>query len=186
GSPIFMQTAALPPREGDGVMITTDSRTDGRLMAAFLDRKDEEAFEVLVRRHEALVLNVCARVLRDEHGARDAAQAVFLVLAREAAAHGAGWGFARAAARAAAGGAVPNSVLLLTKGALNMMLMAKIKAAAVAIVAAGAFLAANSVLFPRGSAASDSPLEAAIPIAAARAEVPPLVEVPITFEAFEP
>ena len=67
-----------------------------------------------------------------------------------------------------------------------MMLMAKIKAAAVAIVAAGAFLAANSVLFPRGSAASDSPLEAAIPIAAARAEVPPLVEVPITFEAFEP
>jgi len=67
-------------------MITTDSRSDGRLMAAFLDRKDEEAFEVLVRRHEALVLSVCARVLRDEHAARDAAQAVFLVLARKGAA----------------------------------------------------------------------------------------------------
>jgi len=67
-------------------MITTDSRNDGRLMAAFLDRKDEEAFELLVRRHEAVVLSVCARVLRDEHAARDAAQAVFLVLARKGAA----------------------------------------------------------------------------------------------------
>src|SRR5262245_34591958 len=66
-------------------MIKTDSRTDAQLMAAFLDRKDEEAFEVLVGRHEALVLRVCARVLRDEHGARDAAQAVFLVLARKGA-----------------------------------------------------------------------------------------------------
>jgi RNA polymerase sigma factor (sigma-70 family) len=66
-------------------MIRTDSRTDGQLLAAFLERRDEEAFEVLVGRHESLVLCVCGRVLRDEHGARDAAQAVFLVLARKAA-----------------------------------------------------------------------------------------------------
>jgi RNA polymerase sigma factor (sigma-70 family) len=32
-----------------------------------------------------MVLRACARVLRDEHGARDAAQAVFLVLARKGA-----------------------------------------------------------------------------------------------------
>src|SRR5258706_363545 len=64
-------------------MITTDSRTDAQLMAAFLDRREQEAFEALVRRHESMVLNVCTRVLRDEHGAYDAAQAVFLVLARK-------------------------------------------------------------------------------------------------------
>jgi RNA polymerase sigma factor (sigma-70 family) len=67
-------------------MIRTDSRNDGRLLAAFLERRDEEAFEILVGRHESLVLSVCGRVLRDEHEARDAAQAVFLVLARKAAA----------------------------------------------------------------------------------------------------
>ena len=67
-------------------MVKTDSRTDAQLMRAFLDRKDEEAFEILVGRHEAMVLRACARVLRDEHGARDAAQAVFLVLARKGAA----------------------------------------------------------------------------------------------------
>src|SRR5689334_10090285 len=66
-------------------MIKTDARTDAQLMAAFLRYRDEEAFEFLVRRHEALVLSVCFRVLRDEHGARDAAQAVFLVLARKGA-----------------------------------------------------------------------------------------------------
>src|SRR5262245_17662030 len=84
---IFMQSFA-PLLRGDrmSAMVRTDSRTDAQLMAAFLDRKDEEAFEVLVGRHETMVLRVCARVLRDEHGARDAAQAVFLVLARKAAA----------------------------------------------------------------------------------------------------
>lgn len=302
-------------------MITTDSRTDAQLMAAFLDRKDEEAFEVLVRRHESVVLSVCTRVLRDEHGARDAAQAVFLVLARkgasidlqrplgpwlhhvaygvavsarrerearrarelkamntdrnrttpeeadaalrelldgeldglpekyrrplilfhlegksleetaetlgsptgtvgawlsrgremlrdrlvrrgagalsgavlaaflarEASAHAVGWGFARAAARAAAGGAVPSSVSLMTQGAMNMLLMAKLKAAAVAIVAAGAFLATNAFLFTRGPASAQVAAAAQSPISA-RVQppaVPPLPEVAITFEPFE-
>src|SRR5581483_3305720 len=92
-------------------------------------------------------------------------------LAREASAHAAGWGFARAAARAAAGGAVPHSVTLLTQGAMNMLLMAKFKGAAVAIVAAGGFLTANAFLFTQGPAASE--ISAAAPkTASAHAEAP--------------
>ena len=105
-------------------------------------------------------------------------------LAREAAAHAAGWGFARAAARAAAGGAVPKSVVLLTQGAMNMMLMAKLKALAVAVVAAGALLAANSFLPARGAAGSEMAAAAQNP-ASASLELPPLAETPLTFEPFE-
>lgn len=64
-----------------------------------------------------------------------------------------------------------------------MMLMAKFKAAAVAIVAAGAFLAANASFFARGSS-SEISASVEAPRAAA-AELPALVETPITFEPFE-
>lgn len=58
-------------------------RSDADLMTAFAARRDEEAFSALVRRHEALVVNVCSRVLGNAQDARDAAQAVFLALARK-------------------------------------------------------------------------------------------------------
>ncbi len=61
----------------------TDLRSDAELLGAFLERKDQAAFEVVVRRHERLVLDVCARVLNDRQEALDAAQAVFLTLARK-------------------------------------------------------------------------------------------------------
>jgi RNA polymerase sigma factor (sigma-70 family) len=57
---------------------------DAQLLDDFVLRRDEASFEVLVWRHGSMVLELCRRVLRDEHEAEDAFQAVFLVFARKA------------------------------------------------------------------------------------------------------
>jgi RNA polymerase sigma factor (sigma-70 family) len=64
---------------------TADPTTpDGELARRFHAAGDRDAFELLVRRHAPTVLRVCRAVVRDPHLAEDAAQAVFLVLARKA------------------------------------------------------------------------------------------------------
>jgi RNA polymerase sigma factor (sigma-70 family) len=61
-----------------------DGLTDHQLLDRFRRAREEGAFEAIVRRHGAMVLGVCRRVLRHAHDAEDAFQATFLVLARKA------------------------------------------------------------------------------------------------------
>ena len=97
--PVHRLLAALDPVEP----------TDRELLTRFAAGCDAGAFELLVWRHAGLVLRTCRGVLRDHHAAEDAAQAVFLALARQAGSAGrtgtvAGWLFRvarRIAARAA-------------------------------------------------------------------------------------
>jgi RNA polymerase sigma factor (sigma-70 family) len=63
----------------------TSGLTDGQLLDAFVRRRDEGAFELLVWRHAGMVLGTCQRLLHDRHEAEDAFQATFLVFVRKAA-----------------------------------------------------------------------------------------------------
>ena len=65
------------------------SLPDGRLLERFLagrgDADSSSAFAALVERHGPMVLGVCRDILRNHHDAEDAAQATFLILAKNAA-----------------------------------------------------------------------------------------------------
>jgi RNA polymerase sigma factor (sigma-70 family) len=58
--------------------------TDERLLHDYVTGQDAAAFAAIVRRHGAMVLGVCRRVLHHEHDAEDAFQATFVVLLHKA------------------------------------------------------------------------------------------------------
>jgi RNA polymerase sigma factor (sigma-70 family) len=58
---------------------------DGGLLDLFARRRDEAAFDSLLRRHGPMVLRVCRDIMTNAHDAEDAFQATFLVLACNAA-----------------------------------------------------------------------------------------------------
>src|SRR6516225_1383265 len=68
---------ATVPREGV-------EQSDAQLLEAFLQQRDSQALECLVRRHAPMVWAVCRRALANYHDAEDAFQATFLVLVRKA------------------------------------------------------------------------------------------------------
>ena len=66
---------------------STGDCTDEQLLSQFVTQSDEmaqAAFAILVERYSPIVHHVCWNVLGNAHDAQDAAQAVFLVLARQA------------------------------------------------------------------------------------------------------
>ncbi|HQR06728.1 MAG TPA: sigma-70 family RNA polymerase sigma factor [Gemmatales bacterium] len=61
-----------------------DELTDQELLELFVQKRDQDAFADLVRRHELSVLKACRQVLRSAVDVDDAFQATFLVLIRRA------------------------------------------------------------------------------------------------------
>jgi RNA polymerase sigma factor (sigma-70 family) len=60
------------------------ARSDGQLLERFISRRDDAAFEELLRRHGPMVLGVCRRLVGHVQDAEDAFQATFMVLVRKA------------------------------------------------------------------------------------------------------
>lgn len=76
--PVLEQIRSLAAARPDS------SVTDAELLNRFIARRDEAAFEALLRRHGPMVLRVARRVLGSEPDAEDVFQATFLLLARRA------------------------------------------------------------------------------------------------------
>jgi RNA polymerase sigma factor (sigma-70 family) len=69
---------SLLARQGDA------ASDDRELLRRFIERRDDDAFAALLRRHGPMVLNAARRITGDEPSAEDVFQATFLLLSRKA------------------------------------------------------------------------------------------------------
>jgi len=65
-------------------VLALDEADDAQLLESFLNRRDEMAFAILLRRHGPMVWGVCQRIVGQIPDVEDAFQAVFLILVRNA------------------------------------------------------------------------------------------------------
>ena len=77
-----MSTKAPP--EDRSLNLPLDQLGDNELLALYVERGSERAFEVLVARHSQMVLSICLAGVANRHCAEDAFQATFLALVRNA------------------------------------------------------------------------------------------------------
>src|SRR5262245_37790282 len=68
----------------DAALTDLSEWNDRKLIGRFASHRDERAFAVLVSRHAPMVLRICRRIMKNEHDAEDACQAVFMLIARKA------------------------------------------------------------------------------------------------------
>lgn len=64
--------------------MSNETQSDDQLLREFAATGGNAPFSELVRRHSAMVLTVCGRVLNNHQEAQDVAQAVFLIMAKKA------------------------------------------------------------------------------------------------------
>jgi RNA polymerase sigma factor (sigma-70 family) len=68
----------------DAAFTDLSALNDRELIGRFASHRDERAFAVLVSRHAPMVLRISRRIMKNEHDADDACQAVFMLMARKA------------------------------------------------------------------------------------------------------
>jgi RNA polymerase sigma factor (sigma-70 family) len=78
------RTAALRQALRSVAYADTTAASDRELLCRFVERHDQDAFSVLVRRHTPMVMGVCQRALSNRQDAEDACQATFLLLVKKA------------------------------------------------------------------------------------------------------